>query len=473
MKRRNGLRHIAWVLLPVLFAALIGLTPRALDLDRDLSRAHNALEAGNAAAASEFFGKILERQPWRSSLWETAGRTALAAGDSGTAIERLLKAESAGKITAEGYLALGDAYRAQEEWSEAVANWNRALDLGIEKIPVYQRLLEVHRRLGDYTAAIDDLQALAALDPEDAGTHYQLGLLLAAREPEIALSSLLRASSLDSGLTSAVRLLEQSLEPHPEIEDPAFTFFNAGRALASLEEWTLAAEAFRQALLANPAYAEAWAFLGESMYHLGLDGREMLETGIEVDPESLTAHLLFAINLRREGNPALALEYLEKAAVIAPGAAVVAAETAQTYAALGQINAALELFTRAVELAPDDPAYLHLLAMYSIYNELQIEQVGLPAARAAVLKNPGDPVALDLIGYAYYVQGDWVSGLRFLHRSLTANPNYAPARLHLGMLLLAQEDKQTALTQFRSAIRLSPGSPAAEQAQSIIELYFP
>ena len=95
------------------------------------------------------------------------------------------------------------------------------------------------------------------------------------------------------------------------------------------------------------------------------------------------------------------------------------------------------------------------------------------AARNAVLADGADFTALDLIGYAYFSRGDWVSGLRFLLRALDANPGYAPARLHLGMLYLAREDLAAARQQLELAVELAPGSPAAVQAQEILERFLP
>ncbi|HUF38341.1 MAG TPA: tetratricopeptide repeat protein [Anaerolineales bacterium] len=470
------------IVLPLLIAIALGVTPRPQALDRALGGARTALENGRSEAAAGHLVEVLRGQPWRASLWEAAGRSALAAGDPETAAAFLDQARAHGAITPAGHLAYGDAQRLLGDWTAAAASWALAAELGAGPVAVRLRLLEAHQALGDYAAAIDDLRVLAELQPGDAAVHYQLGLLLAARQPDAALASLLQAAELDASLAAAVELLEQSLAPIEDVnggEDfaAAVVLFNAGRALAGLDEWTLAAEAFRQALLANPQYPDAWAFLGTARERLGHDGTEQFETALALDPDSFTANLLYALQLRETGRAGEALPYLEKAAEIAPGAggsaAAVAAEIAQAYAALGDVNAALDHYLRAVELAPDDPTYLHLLAMFSIYNEIRIDEIGIPAARKAVLADGKDPVALDLLGYAYYLGGDTVSGMRFLFRALDANPGYAPARLHLGMVYLARGEDENAFRQLELAVRLAPGTAAAAQAQEILEIYLP
>ena len=474
---------VVLIALPLLLAVTFGVVPRPLGLDRALAGARTALENGSSAAAAAHLVVVLRQQPWRASLWELAGRSALAAGDPEAAIAFLDEARAGGAISAAGYLAYGDAQHLLGSWTAAVENWETAAEMGADPVAVRLRLLEAHRTLGDYAAAIDDLQTLATLRPGDAAIHYQLGLLLAAREPDAALAALLQAAELDESLAEAVALLQQSLTPVEGVDDgddyaAAVILFNAGRALAGLDEWTLAAEAFRQALLANPQYPDAWAFMGAAMERLGNDGTEMFETALALDPGSLSANLLYALHLRQAGRPAAALPYLEAAAAIAPeeggvSAAAVAAETAQAYAAMGDVNAAIDHFLRAVELAPGDPTYLHLLAMFSIYNDVQIEEIGFPAARSAVLADGNDPVALDLLGYAYYLGGDMVTGMRFLFRSLDANPGYAPARLHLGLVYLARDEPDNARRQLELAIQLAPGTEAAAQAQEILATYLP
>lgn len=415
----------------------------------------------------------LAGQPWRAELLRAAAGLALSAGDPAAAITLLSEADARAGPTAAGSLALGDAHRLLRDWPAAIAAWTQARSLGSDPQAVGARLLEAYRVTGDYTAAIAVLRDLAALQPDSAAYQYQLGLLLAARQPDAALAPLLAAAALDPGLEESVRLLENGLAPDPAAGDPALQFFNAGRALAALSEWQLAAEAFRQAVLANPQYAEAWAFLGEASGRLGLDSSELFATALALNPDSLAVNLLYALHLRRLDRAAEALPYLARAALAAPGEPAVAVETAQAYAQIGDVTSALAQFARAVELAPDDPTYLHLLAQYSIYNEIQIEEVGLPAARAAVLQDPDDPIALDLIGYAYYLRGDSLSGLRFLHRALAANPGYAPARLHLGMVFLARGDVAAAAQQLRLAEELAPGTSVADQAREILQNYLP
>jgi cytochrome c-type biogenesis protein CcmH/NrfG len=78
-----------------------------------------------------------------------------------------------------------------------------------------------------------------------------------------------------------------------------------------------------------------------------------------------------------------------------------------------------------------------------------------------------------LIGYAYYLRNDPISALRFLNRSIHADPGYAPARLHLGLLFVTQNNLGDGVQQLEMAIQLAPDSPTASQAANILQQYAP
>jgi tetratricopeptide (TPR) repeat protein len=85
-----------------------------------------------------------------------------------------------------------------------------------------------------------------------------------------------------------------------------------------------------------------------------------------------------------------------------------------------------------------------------------------------VLLAPDDPACLDALGQVFFLLGDVTSAGRFYERALQADPGFAPAHLHLGLVYLQQGDSQEAVNQFTLASRLAPGTPAAEQAQRLL-----
>jgi tetratricopeptide (TPR) repeat protein len=241
----------------------------------------------------------------------------------------------------------------------------------------------------------------------------------------------------------------------------------------------MAVEAFRQATLARPDYAEAWAYLGEARQHFKTgststdDGLSDLQKALSIDPASLSTNLFLAIYWQRQERYDQALTYLGVAAKLDPDNPTLETELGKTLAAAGDLPAAQGHYLRAVELAPKDATYWRILAEFSLQYRIQIRQIALPASRQAVILTPDDPRALDLMGQALFMLDDTLNAERFLLRALQTDPGYAPAHLHLGQVYLLEGEAERARQQLDTALALSPDTPTADQAQRLLQRYFP
>ena len=463
-------RHLPLILFPILLAALAGIIYVRAGVDRAIRDADRARANGDPAQAGQLLASVAVQRP---ELWEQAGQDAFQAGEFQTALVYLQNAQTADTLSGAGYLMVGDIFYQLGETTAALSAWETALARGAPVLEARLRFLEVHRAAQDYPAAIEDLQAIVALAPNDAQAKYELGLMLASREPEAALAFLVQAVELDENLAEAVRQMREGLRPSRETDDPAFTLLNVGRALAYLGEWALAAEAFAQAVQENPDYAEAWAFWGEAKEQMGQNGLAELDMALDLNPASLAANLLYALYHKRHGNLELALIYLHAAAALDPENPAIQVEIGSTLNEMGDFNTALEYYQKAVELAPQDARFLHLLAQFSFQNNTLVEEVGLEAARNALLLNVDDPVALDLMGYGYYLLGNQPLAQRFLFRALELTPEDPRPWFHLGLVSLALGENQRAYESLARAVDLDPASPVAEQAMRVLARYFP
>lgn len=469
------LRRAALLLLTL---ALLGFSARPPAARQDLERARPALQNGVFHEAAGRLALPAGRLLGRSDLWEQAGRHALAGGDPQAAIDYLEQAPPPG-LTGQGWLDLGDAYQQTGNLPAAVQAWERALATGGPAPVLYERLLQAHQTMDDSAGVIADLQGLVSWQPANAQRHYQLGLLLAARQPEAALAYLARAAELDPGLAGPAGELRRSIISARVSDDRAYALLAAGRTLADLGDWELAAEAFQQATLERPDYAEAWAFLGEARQHgegvtaSRTAGLPELQQALALDPRSLAAHLFLALYWQRQADYAQALEALAAALEIDPHNPLLLVEYGDTQAMQGDLPAGLQAHRQAAALRPNDVTYLNYLASFSLKYEYQLRQVALPAARQAVILAPQSPAALDMMAQVLIKLDDTVTAERFLSRSLQADPDYAPAHLHLGLIYLLRGENTRAYREFDLARTLSPGSPTAGQSQRFLQTYFP
>jgi tetratricopeptide (TPR) repeat protein len=355
------------------------------------------------------------------------------------------------------------------EADQAVSTW-QALIVSLENPPagLYLRLANQQRLLGDVTAAINTLRTLLEHHPATAAAAHELALLLAATNPEAALPYLEQASILDPNLDEQLAELKQVINTARFEEQPAYTLLASGRALGNLDEWNLANLAFQQATELRADYAEAWAYLGYAQERLGKDGGSALQKALGLDPQSLAANLFFAMHFTQTDNPAMALIYLHNAARIKPNMAEIQLEIGNVLVSLGDLPGAQRHYERALSLAGTDANIWRTTAELAILYNIEVRDLALPAARQALLLAPKDAAALDTLGRVYFVLGDPLSARRFFLRALQQDPGYAPAHLHLGMVLILQGDKLAAQDRFRLVLTLVPDTSLAEQAKRLL-----
>jgi tetratricopeptide (TPR) repeat protein len=403
---------------------------------------------------------------------------ALKGQDYEAAIGYFVRAAGQNALSSEGQTALGEAYAAAGDLPAAIQAWERALQNQQTSVDLLTRLLDAHLKLKDYSAAAITLQELAALQPTDASLRYRLGLLLAARQPESALAHLAQAAEMDPSLAAKAQTVVDSIRTGSLSGDPAQTLFEAGRALASVDEWELAAEAFRQATVVRPDFVDGWAFLGEARQHVQGDFLSQpvppeLEQALLLDPSSLSANTLMALYWQRRFRFDQALAYLDKAASLYPENPALQVELGEVLALSGDLQGGLLAYQRAVELAPRDASYHRQLAGFCIRHQVSMQEVGLPAARQALLLDDQDPLNLDVMGQALYLVGDLSNAQRFFQRALQADAGFAQAHVHLGLVYIMQGERELAYQEWSLVISLAPQSPAAEQAQRLVKNYFP
>jgi tetratricopeptide (TPR) repeat protein len=464
--------------LPLLVLVMCNVSPvpHAVTGDLRVAGAAQAGEQSTIAHRSETiadaYRRVLDREPWRAMLWDQVGQAELAGGRVPEAVDALQRADQAGALSAEGRFQLGEAYLRRGDPQAAVDTWEALLRLDGPSTRVLERLFQVHRAQGDYPAAITVLRAWREHDPQDARVAYLLGINLCVFQPDEALPLLLEASAKDSSYTASVQVLRRGLAQAGAAEAEAYRWLMIGRALGSISQWDLAEEAFRRAVNASPEYGEAWALLGEALYHIDGSGAEELEKASRFAPDSLVVRTLLALYWRREGKPEVALTYLEALAREEPNDPKWLVDIGNTLVDAQNFTDARAAFLKAVEMAPDNTLYWQYLARFSADYEIDVRTLGLPSARQAILLAPNDAGALDVMGLTLLKLGDNASAERFLQRALEKDATYAPANLHLGWLYLQQQDAGRAYLYLKQAANLAGENPVGMNARRLLRQYY-
>jgi tetratricopeptide (TPR) repeat protein len=246
-----------------------------------------------------------------------------------------------------------------------------------------------------------------------------------------------------------------------------------GRALGLVEEWSLAARQFASAVDANAGNAQAWAWLGEARQHIGQDGLPDLDRALTVDPRDSTVHILRGLYFRRQQKNSQAIGEYARAAELEPANPAVQSSLGDAFAASGDLVAALAAYQNATVIAPAEADYWRLLAVFCADNDIQVLEIGLPAAQKAAQLAPKDPEVLDALGWSYAQAGYFDQAENNLRRAFDAPPALASPHVHLAVLYLRLGENTQALDQLKLALQIDSTGPAAQSALRLLKQYFP
>lgn len=445
--------------------AVVPLSPTAADCASASRKTREAFLSGNETAEIENILTVLDCTPWRGETWQRAGRLYMDRRDDEKAVESFEQAQELGQLDVQGKVWLADAWLGLEE-REKAKQILRGLS-GEEDVFILMQTASLQRQLNDTFGALSTLLNAYPLDPTNSELNYQLGLQLAAQEPDSAANYLHAAGSNPQRQSGAEALLGV-LDRTSEIAGTGERFLYIGQTLSRMEEWDVAARAFQQAVDLAPGNANALALLGEAQQQMGEDGYPALKKAMTLDAESETVNGLTALYYRRQGKPEVALVYLKRALAANPLAAVWEIETGNTLSDMGELEDALDHYQKAVQMDKQDWVSWRALAMFSISRNYEVNTVGIEAARQALLLHPDSPPLLDLMGTALMLLGDLDSAERYFLQADQLDPDQAAILIHLGQLNLYQGEKEKAFGYFRRAEEAAQESRLRDMARRLL-----
>jgi tetratricopeptide (TPR) repeat protein len=418
--------------------------------------------------AAEHYYNAAQRIPWRADLYELSGHAYYHAGEYAMADAVYQRAFQRGTMSPEGWVAWGDVHYLQDNPQRAAEIWEQALAQKAVSENLYSRLAEIYQSRGEISKAAETLLKYVSAHPEDAGAHYRLGLLLTLSDPDRALTELLRAAELDPQYDPAVQTLRTALNLAALDASLSARLVIIGRGLGLVGEWRLAQPAFEDAVRLDQSNAEAWAWLGEANQQMGLEGSAELDRAWTLDINSPTVRGLRGLYFQRTGNFREALTEFQVAAALEPENPMWRVSLGETHSKLGDLIRALEAYQTATTLAPDDASYWRLLAIFCAQNNVNVRDIGVPAAQKSVVLDGEDPASLDVLGWLLTLDARYEEAGRVLERALELDPQNGSAHLHLGMLHMQMNNRAAAYDHLIQARDLGD-----KEAEMILNQYFP
>ena len=334
----------------------------------------------NASESYETYIRLDDRSP---NVFYKLALAARGGGHLTRAISALRQAISLSPAFHEAYYVLGLCLKERTQLAEARAAFERAVALSPAFIPAREELADLHRLQERPRAEIDQLAALAALDPEKperlvavglaylrAGNHERAVTTLghaAERFPKhpgiyTALGQIWLTAAEDQGDPSDILKALEALEhvaSQSNASSEALGFY--GRALMLSGDYARAEQAFRQSaqrLPTDPRVLLPYASVAQRLGHLDEARQALVKHSILVDQDRREAqHSEQIADLSLALNDAgAAVAWYQKSESLAPADASLLARLADAQARSGRPDVARATLERAIEKDPTDPS---------------------------------------------------------------------------------------------------------------------
>ena len=405
----------------------------------------------------------------------------------------------------EGYNLLGIILSDQQDFSGAIASFQKALQLSPNSTRTHVNLGNVYVAGKQSDAAEKEFRTVVRLDPANAEGNYNLGVLLMIKgSPAEAIPhfervhpmnsatrlNLVRAYFMTKRPADAMRI---ATELSAESKNDVQVHFSLGVLLASEKQYKAAQLELEKADALRPETFEILYNLGQDLLRAGdyAKAEVTLSRALRLQPDSPETLYLLAQTLTNESRPLDALDLLlrahklapqnpdviflmaqvsmsqnyfedaipllESGLQIAPRRADLLAALGESYFMAGKVDKAIEEFKKLVDVEGSARSYAFLGLSYRNLGRFdeakQYFQQGLKL-------DPHNSSCLFNLGYIAERQGDAAEAEKMFQEALRYSPNYADALLEMANIRIAQKRFPEAEDLLRRYVKVSrdPGT---------------
>ena len=398
---------------------------------------------------------------------------ALQRGDFALAESKLRAELKVHPADSEALSLLGMALDARKEFSEADAQYRKALAAAPRSAPVLGRYANHLLAAGDEKGAHDAFARVLAIEPADPYANLALArfalkikdtphagealgyldrLPAGFRDtPEAAVARLI---ALDrTGDTQAAGALFKQLSEATE-KDPKLSS-SIGWTLARAEQYPQAETFLTHTLAGNAADFQVLYDLGVvALYAQDYSrAREVLETAVRLQPKNADALYSLAFVQHSLKQPEAALRLLSEAAKVDPRRADVERLIAVITGELQANEDSAAAWNRYAELAPNDDTARRERGFARIH--MRQFETGIADLEWYIARHPDDPVGHYELGLAQSTN-DPTKGLSSLDKALQLKPDFVEARSARGALYYLQGKPDAAVPDLEAAAAAQP-----------------
>lgn len=380
-------------------------------------------------------------------------------------------------VNAEGHFWKGAAHFYLNEYDQALPEFDLALSQSYKKpLDVYQLRWRIHYDKKNYDAALADLKAATAIEPNNA--ELLLGLAdisLAKNEFRIALDayqkvalnnpnnadlyvSMARAQSNLGDTEGQTSSAAEAVKKRTRFLGEAF--FLMGDGYQKQRKFSEAIDAYQKALAAKPDLYEAY----ENLAGIYRD-QNRLNEAIDISRKALRAFpdkngeiytklgWYYSLADRHEE----AVEASKAGTTLLPDKPQAYTNLCRAYNDVRKPELAINACNTALKLRPNNgETYFYLARANDLVGKSADATRYYSRAVAGLTEyssnNPGDSDAFYLLGNAYFADNKRDKAIESYKKALELSPRFAKARYNLGIIQTLEKDKVSAMQQYNSLL---------------------
>ncbi|MEJ2717377.1 MAG: tetratricopeptide repeat protein, partial [Deltaproteobacteria bacterium] len=390
---------------------------------------------GNFDEARAAYSRALEQDPQYGEAWEARGRLLGCLQKPEAALKDLERAAQLQPHPASIMGIMGLIYFHEGKLAEAYSSFEKVNEYDAKEESGYFGRAAVHIERKEYGAAIEEMNKLLTMQPENADAFLRRGFAYLA----------------DAQPRKAIEDFNKALELAPSMKSVYWYRAVAYRKLNALEK---ALKDYQRAALARPTDSILYLNQGVIFMMMGkyAEALEMLSRSIVLDPQNPLPYTNRARLHLRTGNYLASLHDLNKALEISQDHPWLLVKRAYIFKMMGRGDRALKDLDKAVKLAPDNPE-AWLLRGSLFYNAKQLERAISDLHRGISL-NPEDPLGYQLLAEALLKKGATAEAMKQVALALKKESTFAPAYVTMGDIHLADSHIERAVEAYSRALNI-------------------
>ncbi|GET40205.1 DUF5672 family protein [Microseira wollei] len=250
------------------------------------------------------------------------------------------------------YNSLGIVYREKGQLDRAIESYQKAIECQENYVQAYNNLGNALRDEGKLDDAIASYQQALKLDPDYINAHFNLG----------------NALQQQGKFAQAIECFQQVIQRQPNYVD---AYSSLGHAYKAQENLEAAINCYQKAIQLQPDSATAHSNLGIALQAQGNlpEASQSYQRALQIDPNYWLALINLGDIWRNQGYPTLAINYYRQALAINPDNEAGKINLASALKDRGAINEAIEM---SRQIVAENPSLVHAhqnLLLYLHYSQ--------------------------------------------------------------------------------------------------------